>query len=87
MTLATRHLEPRRPRKDRDVTWGRLRCCAEHGVTWSLWRRDCHRAIHLRTVNAAELRGAFTPRMLWQAWRELREQVDEIDLRMMEGTA
>jgi hypothetical protein len=87
MSIAARHLETRRPRKDRDVTWSRRVCCDEHGVTWSFWRRDCRRVIHLRTVNLRECGGEFGPRTLRQAWRELRDLVDEIDLALMEKIA
>jgi len=77
MTFATRHLEPRRPRKDRDVTWSRS---TQNGVTtWTLWRRDHRRAIHLRAVTQ--------PAKLRSAWHELRDFVDTIDLQAMEEPA
>lgn len=77
MTLAARHLETRRPRKDRDVTWSRRSC--EGGMQWTLWRRDHRRAIHMRLVTA--------PCDIRKAWRELRDFVDEIDLALTERTA
>jgi len=73
----SRHLTTRRPSKDRDVTWSRTYC---NGIVmWTLWRRDHRRAIHMRVV--------VDPKRLRRAWHELRNFVDEIDLRAMEETA
>lgn len=81
-----RHLQPRRPRKDRDVTWSRRGY--DDGITWTFWRRDFRRALHLRVItltdDEAAGNGEFGPRTLQQAWRALRELVDEIDLEAME---
>ena len=69
--MTPRHTIPRRPRKDRDVTWSRS---FRNGlVTWSLWRRDYRRTVHMRTV--------VEPSALRAAWHELRDFVDEIDLK------
>lgn len=84
-----RHLETRRPRKDRDVTWGRRYCGGM--VTWSFWRRDRRRAIHMRTValHVENVRGDSPSQrnLLRQTWRDLRDFVDEIDLAAMEKIA
>lgn len=89
MSLAARHLQRRRPRKDRDVTWNRS--VAPDGITWVFWRRDFRRAVHMRAITLLEEEaagnGEFGPRTLRQAWRELRDLVDEIDLEAMEETA
>jgi len=69
--MNSRHLTPRRPSKDRDVTWSRT---YRNGLaTWTLWRRDHRRAIHMRV--------AVDPKQLRRAWHELRDFVDEIDLK------
>ena len=83
-----RHAIPRRPRKDRDVTWSRS---FRNGlVTWTLWRRDYRRTVHMRTVvvtrlwlehQLAEVEPMETPKRLRRAWHELRDFVDEIDLK------
>lgn len=73
MTRMERHLQTRRPRKDRDVTWSRRPC--GNTMQWTLWRRDHRRAIHMRAVT--------DPSMLRCAWHELRDFVDEIDLKEM----
>lgn len=91
MTLAARHLEPRRPRKDRDVTWSRSRA-HDGGVQWSLWRRDRRNALHLMfvTLTAEQLNmglDRWTAQRIRDAKRKLRDQVDEIDLALMEQTA
>lgn len=89
MSIATRHLETRRPRKDRDVTWSRRRDA--NSIGWTFWRRDIRGAWHLRAITLkhaeCEGRGEFGPRTLRQAWRELRDSVDEIDLAVMEKIA
>lgn len=76
--MNTRHLETRRPRKDRDVTWSRR--AHETGMQWILWRRDHRRAIHMRVVTGS-------PCDIRKAWHELRDFVDEIDLAAMEKSA
>lgn len=78
MSIAARHLETRRPRKDRDVTWSRRAC--DGGMQWTLWRRDHRRAWHLRIA-------CGSPCDILKAWHELRDFVDEIDLAAMEQTA
>lgn len=75
MTLAARHLETRRPRKDRDVAWSRRAC--DGSMQWTLWRRDHRRALHMRLVTA--------PRDIRKGWHELRDFVDEIDLQVMDA--
>lgn len=67
-----RHAKPRRPSKDRDVTWSRSYRTGR--VMWTLWRRDHRRAIHMRTVTGG-------PCDIRRAWHELRGFVDEIDLK------
>lgn len=86
-----RHLQTRRPRKDRDVTWGRHHDRDRHTVMWTLWRRDSRRAIHCVDVTITEI---HLEAVLWSvgynllvAKRKLRDSVDEIDLALMEQTA
>jgi hypothetical protein len=79
-----RHATPRRPSKDRDVTWSRS--FRDGRITWTLWRRDHRRAIHMHVVAASEMDlqtcepGWLKTRLL-RAWHELRDFVDEIDLK------
>jgi hypothetical protein len=86
MSIAARHLQTRRPRKDRGTTWSRS---LRNGVvTWSLWRRDHRGALHMRTVSLhiENVRGDSPSlrKLLRVTWRELRDFVDEIDLALME---
>ncbi|HET9189809.1 MAG TPA: hypothetical protein VFN69_04475 [Rudaea sp.] len=87
MTLAARHLEPRRPRKDRDVTWSRTRG-HDGGIIWTFWRRDYRRALHMLTVDFSVQHIGIMPEH-WTAQRikdgkrKLRDFVDEIDLAAM----
>lgn len=73
-----RHATTRRPRNDRDATWSRR--AYEDGMQWTLWRRDHRRALHMRLVMGS-------PCDIRKAWQELRDFVDEIDLRAMEKVA
>lgn len=91
MTLAARHLQTRRPRKDRDVTWSRMYDRGRERVIWTLWRRDRRRALHYISVTVGYLQLKAAPwtvgHDLRVAHRKLRDFVDEIDLRAMEETA
>lgn len=82
--MTPRRALPRRPSKDHDVTWSRS---FRNGlITWTLWRRDHRRAIHFRIVSVTELDienrepGSIKAK-LRRAWHELRDFVDEIDLK------
>lgn len=87
MSIAARHLETRRPRKDRDVTWSRRAC--DGGMQWTLWRRDCRRAIHCVAVTVSLIALEASPWIaghdLRVAHRKLRDFVDEIDLAAMDA--
>jgi hypothetical protein len=79
-----RHAKPRRPSKDRDVTWSRSYRTGR--VMWTLWRRDHRRAIHMLVVTVTELdlenrEPGWLTSKLRRAWHELRDFVDEIDLK------
>lgn len=90
MSLAARHLQLRRPRKDRDVTWSRMFDGAGERVIWTLWRRDHRRALHSLSVTVDCLRLEAAPWTvgydLRVANRKLRDFVDEIDQEAMEQT-
>jgi len=86
-----RHLQPRRPRNDRDVTWSKARTL-DGGVAWMLWRRDCRNALHLFHVALTREQldmgiESWTASRIRDAKRQLRDFVDEIDLAAMGETA
>ena len=79
-----RHAKPRRPSKDHDTTWSRSYRTGR--VMWTLWRRDHRRAIHFRVVTVTELdlehrEPGWLTSKLRRAWHELRDFVDDIDLK------
>jgi len=96
MSIAARHLETRRPRKDRDVTWSRRSSPDSRQITWTFWRRDQRRAIHCETLTFDEstifecvgmpLLGTVAS-AIRSTKRILRDRVDEIDLAVMEKIA
>lgn len=86
-----RHLEPRRPRKDRDVTWSRAHTTAGM-IRWTFWRRDRRNAVHMLDValtldELEAARSGIVFATLRASRRRLRDFVDEIDLRHMETKA
>lgn len=74
------------PSKGFGLTWGRR---TESGlVTWRLFRRDRRRLVHQFTVQLGiSADASFAARQLRIAKRRLRDQVDEVDLKLMECTA
>lgn len=87
-----RHLQSRRPRKDRDVTWSRKYAPLRRTISWSCFRRDHRRVVHMRSRAFAmdEVLNAppcWVPVAIRLLHRELRDFVDEIDLEAMETTA
>lgn len=86
-----RHLQPRRPRKDRDVTWSRKYSAERYEITWACFRRDHRGALHMRSRAFAESEifnapSCWVPVAIRFLHRELRDFVDEIDLAAMEET-
>lgn len=79
-------LEPRQLIPGRHFTWSRL--VDDKECTWRLFRRDCHRRLHMFAVSFSHGTDrhtiAFT---LWHARIALRNRVDEIDLQAMDIAA
>lgn len=87
MSIAARHLQTRRPRKDRAVTWSRH--FDDGCIEWVFWRRDRRNTLHYlsRRFTLAEIDhsgGAWVKDTLRFFKRKLRDLVDEIDLAAMQ---
>lgn len=82
-----RHRTPRQPKKTRGFSWGRS-VSADGLVTWRLFRRDQRGALHMKLiVPRIEWSLTTTAEEINRARHALRDQVDEVDLRIMGVTS
>jgi hypothetical protein len=76
-----RHMVKRRISNPGRFSWTRLPSETGYSVTWRLYRKDVGKGLHISTltVGAMEPRGSIA-RRLWEARRDLRDRIDDLDL-------
>jgi hypothetical protein len=78
-----RHHQPRQPKKTAGFSWGRS-IAADGSTIWRLFRRDQRGSLHWRQlIPNQEWSLSKTATELNRARHLLRDQVDEIDLKLM----
>ncbi len=81
-----KHTAYRQPAKGkRGLSWGRTARADDGSLVYSLFRRDARNRLHYFVVVLSAERSAIDARrLLRDSCRRLRDQVDEVDLRVLE---